>query len=36
MKHETDEQIRVRAAAAYNKYQNCGLKSANNLFATGW
>jgi hypothetical protein len=36
MKHETDEQIRVRAAAAYNKYQHCGVKSANNLFATGW
>jgi len=36
VKHETDEQIRVRAAAAYNKYQHCGVKSANNLFATGW
>ena len=36
MRHESDEQIRVRAAGAYNKYQNCGLKSANNLFATGW
>lgn len=36
IKHETDEQIRVRAATAYNKYQNCGLKSANKLFATGW
>ena len=36
IRHETDEQIRVRAATAYNKYQNCGLKSANNLFATGW
>jgi len=35
-KHESDEKIRARAAAAYNKYQNCGLKSANNLFATGW
>jgi len=33
---ETDEQIRVRAARAYDKYQHCGLKSANNLFATGW
>ena len=36
MKKESDEQIRSRAAAAYNKYQNCGLKAANALFATGW
>ena len=33
---ETDEQIRRRAARAYNQYQNCGLQSANRLFATGW
>ena len=33
---ETDEQIRLRAAKAYNRYQNCGLQSANKLFATGW
>lgn len=33
---ETDEQIRLRAAKAYNQYQNCGLQSANKLFATGW
>lgn len=36
MKKETDEQIRLRAAVAYNKYQNCGLKGARALFATGW
>ena len=36
MKNESDEQIRLRAAAAYNKYQNCGLRAANSLFATGW
>jgi len=36
MKNEGDEQIRLRAARAYNSYQNCGLRSANNLFATGW
>lgn len=36
MKKETDEQIRVRAADAYNKYQNCGVKAARALFATGW
>ena len=33
---ETDEQIRLRVAKAYNRYQNCGLQSANKLFATGW
>jgi hypothetical protein len=33
---ETDEQVRLRAARAYNQYQNCGLRSANRLFATGW
>ena len=36
MKKESDEAIRLRAAEAYNKYQNCGLKAANALFATGW
>ena len=33
---ETDEQIRLRAAEAYQKYQHCGLKAARGLFATGW
>jgi phage-related baseplate assembly protein len=36
LRNETDEQIRTRAAKAYNQYQNCGERSANNLFATGW
>jgi hypothetical protein len=36
LNHETDEQIRFRAATAYNRYQHCGLRSANGLFATGW
>jgi hypothetical protein len=36
MKKESDEQIRLRAAEAYNKYQNCGTKAARALFATGW
>ena len=36
MKKETDEQVRLRAAEAYNKYQNCGLRAARALFATGW
>ena len=36
LKKESDEQVRSRTAAAYNKYQNCGLRAANALFATGW
>ncbi len=33
---ESGEQIRWRAAAAYNEYQRCGISAARNLFATGW
>ena len=33
---ESGEQIRLRAAKAYDKYQHCGLKGAQALFATGW
>jgi hypothetical protein len=33
---ESGERVRARAAAAYAKYQRCGLKSATALFATGW
>ena len=36
LQKETDEQIRLRAAKAYNQYQHCGERSANTLFATGW
>lgn len=36
IRKESDEQIRMRAADAYDKYQKCGLKAASNLFATGW
>lgn len=36
IRNETAEQIRTRAAAAYNQYQKCGLKAARNLFVTGW
>jgi hypothetical protein len=36
MNKESGEQVRLRAATAYNKYQHCGLKSAMGLFATGW
>lgn len=34
--HETGEQIRVRAAKAYDQYVKCGYKGAYNLFATGF
>lgn len=30
------ESVRKRAAEAYHRYQNCGIKGAMNLFATGW
>lgn len=33
---ESGEQIRGRAAAAYDKYQKCGIGAAHRLFATGW
>jgi hypothetical protein len=33
---EANEQIQERAAAAYDKYQKCGLRGARRLFATGW
>jgi hypothetical protein len=33
---EDGERVRLRTAKAYNAYQNCGLKSAQALFATGW
>jgi hypothetical protein len=36
LEHETGEQIRVRAAEAYNQYTQCGLNGAMNLFATGF
>lgn len=34
--HESGEQIRQRAAEAYNKYTKCGMKGALNLFASGF
>lgn len=34
--HESAISIRLRAAQAYNKYQKCGLRAAQGLFATGW
>lgn len=33
---ENREQIRDRAAGAYDKYQKCGAKAAHRLFASGW
>jgi hypothetical protein len=36
IEHEKSEQIRERAATAYDKYQKCGLRGARKLFATGW
>jgi hypothetical protein len=33
---ETADQIRDRAASAYDKYQKCGYNAARRLFATGW
>ena len=33
---ESHEQIRNRAATAYDKYQKCGLRAAHRLFASGW
>ncbi|MGD0693736.1 MAG: hypothetical protein ABSB82_02660 [Terriglobia bacterium] len=34
--HESNEQVRERAAVTYDKYQKCGLRGARRLFATGW
>jgi len=33
---ENNEQIRDRAAGAYDKYQKCGLRGARRIFASGW
>ena len=33
---ENQQQIRDRAAAAYDKYQKCGLKAAHGLLTSGW
>jgi hypothetical protein len=36
VKGESSEQVRVRAASAYAKYQKISQKSAQNLLVTGW
>jgi hypothetical protein len=33
---EDAQQIRERAASAYDKYQKCGINAARKLLATGW
>jgi hypothetical protein len=33
---EENEQIRDRAASAYDKYQRCGLRAAQRLLTSGW
>lgn len=33
---EDSEAVRQRAARAYDRYQKCGLRAAQRLFATGW
>ena len=33
---ETDEQIRERAARAYDHYQKCGINGARRLLVSGW
>jgi hypothetical protein len=36
IENESDEQVRERAAVAYDKYQKCGVKAARRLLVTGW
>jgi len=33
---ESNDQIRDRAAGAYDKYQKCGLRAAHRLLVSGW
>lgn len=33
---ESGEQVRERAATAYDRYQKCGLRGARKLLVTGW
>jgi len=33
---ESNDQIRDRAAGAYDKYQKCGLRAAHRLLTSGW
>jgi hypothetical protein len=33
---ESADEIRERAASAYDRYQHCGIKEARRLLVTGW
>ncbi|MGC1647471.1 MAG: hypothetical protein WA741_16760 [Candidatus Sulfotelmatobacter sp.] len=33
---ESNDQIRDRAAGAYDKYQKCGFRAAHRLLTSGW
>ena len=33
---ENGEEIRDRAAGAYDKYQKCGVRAAHRLLVSGW
>lgn len=33
---ESGDQVKRRAAEAYNRFQRCGIGAANRLFSTGW
>ena len=36
MKNKSGKDADEAAAQAYNKYQNCGIRGARNLFKTGF
>jgi hypothetical protein len=36
LKKETTQQIQLRAAQAYDRYQHCGVKAASRLLVSGW
>ncbi len=36
LKNESNEEIRMRAANAYSKFQKCSVKAAKNLLLTSW
>ncbi|MFN6946343.1 MAG: hypothetical protein ACK4ND_15450 [Cytophagaceae bacterium] len=36
IKNESPEELREKAAQAYNKYQKCGINGARKLLVTGW
>ena len=36
MNKETNEEIRLRVAQVYARYQKCSIAAAGNLFKTGW